>query len=521
MNFWLHITLLLLLVHSICCREGDELQSWRLGSRDNPVWAVGLYDFTGDNGYLVACWENHIRVYDPQGATVKHWIHGRYHIVSCAWSADGRWIVSGAYSPTGTVAIWDANLNSDTSTPIRTWEHGAGLYAVAVSSDGTYISTGSKDFTAKLWDFTGNLLHTLTHGDELHGLTFSPDATRLATGCGLPILSVYDTSTGNLLGTYPGHTAGITKLRYTANGDKIQTASYDGTARLWASDGTLLKTFQSDPKNPYIGMKLTNNEQFMVAAGFGQTVDIWDMNTNALLTTIPMGEQIYDLAVSADDAYVFAALKNGVITKAALGPCAARHVLRTLHTPANVVFSLAVTEQLVAVASDSVIRLFGHDGSSIRQYQASGRPFGVSLSLDETLLAAGGSNKCVELWDATISGNPLHTLSASDVVYDVQISPDRQYVAAAGVGGFLRIWETNTGNVVHSAEDDNFGDDYHYLSWSSDSSTVALGSVPASLDQKASQWCPSHCILMMTMMNLITHHLCSLSFGPPLPPVVW
>lgn len=79
-----------------------------------------------------------------------------------------------------------------TSPPVKA--HMKGVRALAITSDGKMLASGSGDKTIKLWTLPeGRLLTTLTgHADSVRALTITPDGKMLASGHGKGFLIIWD-----------------------------------------------------------------------------------------------------------------------------------------------------------------------------------------------------------------------------------------------------------------------------------------------------------------------------------------
>ena len=85
--------------------------------------------------------------------------------------------------------------------------HSRLVSAMAFSSDGAILATGSWDETVCLWDpMTGKLLRRLTGGQGgVYALAFSPDGSRVFGAGFSGTISIWDVATGTLVGQLPGH----------------------------------------------------------------------------------------------------------------------------------------------------------------------------------------------------------------------------------------------------------------------------------------------------------------------------
>jgi hypothetical protein len=145
--------------------------------------------------------------------------------------------------------------------------HTKPILAVAYSSDGQRIATGSADKTARVWNAeTGRELFPLEeHTAPVHSVTFSPDGRRIVTGSWDGTAIVWDAISGRKLFSLLGHEAAICSVAFSTDGQRIVTGSQDGTARVWNADtGTNLLTF-SGHASPVWSVAFSPDGQRVVA----------------------------------------------------------------------------------------------------------------------------------------------------------------------------------------------------------------------------------------------------------------
>lgn len=151
-------------------------------------------------------------------------------VTAVAFAGDGRTLASGATDQT--VRLWDVA----TGKQIRCLEgHQGQVEAVAFSSDGKLVASGSQDGSVRLWDArNGQELRRfdLGHG-WVHSVCFSPDGKWMAAGCDDHMVHRWDVATGKEVFPGPGHQRAVLGLAYSADSNRVTTAGQDLTLYQW------------------------------------------------------------------------------------------------------------------------------------------------------------------------------------------------------------------------------------------------------------------------------------------------
>ncbi len=112
--------------------------------------------------------------------------------------------------------------------------HEGDITSVAISSDNSFIVTGSSDETAIIWDSkTGELLHTLSgHTGWINSVAISSDNSFIVTGSWDNTAKIWNAQ-GQLLNTLSGHQELIKSVAISSDNSFIVTGSWDKTAKIW------------------------------------------------------------------------------------------------------------------------------------------------------------------------------------------------------------------------------------------------------------------------------------------------
>jgi WD40 repeat protein len=347
--------------------------------------------------------------------------------------------------------------------------HEGWVTAVAIGPDGTWLASGSRDGTIRIWDAaTGRCRNTLTgHKRGVEGIAIAPDGTWLASTDGTTTIYVWDVASERLRISFD--TARdqrspspyrLTSLALSPDGAWLATVA--GTVSLWSAATGQPRATQAG--GPYITKSVAISPDGHWLAAASENVHIWDATT---------GEEHHTIVADHADDITFVTFSPDGTWLATVGGLDDRRVklwdavtgqLRcSMLTGHSGVFSVAISaggRWLATIGSgytlkgnyDDTIQLWDtQTGEHIRTLGGiSLRVLSVAISPDETWLAAGDQDGSIRTWDLADMNRTARTHGIG-LYQPVVISPDVTWLAATkDKQHVIRVCEIPSGNIRHA-----------------------------------------------------------------------
>lgn len=515
------------------------------GGHTNDINALAFSPVIEENGMVLlassAVHETEIQVWDAGSGQRLQTLGGHSDwIRSLAFSPDGRWLASG--SADTTINLWEITGYS-AQNPRALSGHTDMVSQVAFSPDSSLLASTSRDGSVRLWDtaqgtarpdapfFEAPTDPTTDAPYWTTGVAFRPDGEMLAVGTTEGVVRLLSLQDGSVLHTLNRHTSLIVLrgLAFHPDGETLASASLDGTVYLWDT-----RTGEETGRFDHQGMEIvgvcfsSDGTTMLTSSSMSGEVLVWETDSGTLAQRLPLAQgPVISLAYSLTSDILGTTGRNGVIRLHFLHDT--RMILLTGAAPTSQSIAF-LTPQDLAVAYESdpgsaVLYDLTQPESPQTLMFMLGSALSVATSPDATLVALGGSNGEVMLWDVSgemareaftgIAGGIAAMVFSSDSsivaasntittvtdtarpaigVWDVgsgelrttlhghtgritglAIHPDGTLLASTSTDGTLRLWDIATGEAVRVIEADDETEHYTSVAFSPDGSLLVTG----------------------------------------------
>ena len=244
------------------------------------------------------------------------------------------------------------------------------------------------------------------HESGVNCARYSPDGRKIVSGSWDRAIKVWDANSGQEIHTLNGHTSSVSSVSFSPDGKNFASGSSDKTIKIWdTTSGKEILTLKGHSDFVF-SVSFSPDGKKIVSGSWDKTIKVWDATS---------GKEILTL--------------NGhliSVTSVSFSPDGKRIVSGSTDRAIKV---------WDATSGQEILTLRGH----------SDHVNCVSFSPDGKKIASGSTDKTIKVWDAN-SGQEILTLKGhKNSVLSVSFSPDGKRIASGSTDKTIKVWDANSG----------------------------------------------------------------------------
>jgi putative methionine-R-sulfoxide reductase with GAF domain len=300
--------------------------------------------------------------------------------------------------------------------------------------------------------------------------------------------------------TLNGHSGWVTAVAFSADGQRLASASWDQTVMFWDVPTGQERGTVAGKMKQVQALAFSRDGHWLATENSSNTVTLWDAADGREIRTLPgnkpgvLGNSwVYSIAFSPDGHWLASGLDDKTVRLWDVTTGRAGRDLTALRRSVIYIAFSPDGRWLASGGDDKTIRIWDvSSGQEIRSLSGHKKDiYSVAFSPDGRWLASGSADKSVRLWEVA-TGREVHTLTGHrNVVTSLAFAPDGRWLASGSWDKTVKIWDVETGHEIQTLTGHNhpiytvaFDSRGRWLASGSQDGTIKLWQLGEASEQK-------------------------------------
>ena len=280
----------------------SSAEKWKLNFTASDTAELGDYDVrvkVTDSDDTASSWSTYNDNFEVKMAPEWSYSTGS-DVLAVAFSSDGEYMVTG--SKDNKVYLF----SKDSSTPLWSYTTGNDVYSVAISGNGEYIAAGSDDNKIYFFDKDSSTPEWSSNlGDDVRAVAVSEDGETIVAGAYNAKVFLFGKDSGDSVWSYDTGNLNIETIDISADGNYIVTGGEDSDVRLFSKDSSTPQWSYSTG-GMVTDISISSDGEYIIAGSKDNKAYLFDKDSSTPVWSYTASGDFLSVDISADGEYIVA-----------------------------------------------------------------------------------------------------------------------------------------------------------------------------------------------------------------------
>jgi len=292
------------------------------------------------------------------------------------------------------------------------------------------------------------------HKGKINSVAISSDNTFIISGSDDKTIRIWDVESAECIKILEGHSSRVSSVALSKNNNNqfIVSGSWDKTVRLWDRvTGESIKTFCG---HSYFvtSVDISPNNKYIVSSGLkDKTARIWDVETGACVQVLDIGREVISVCFSNDNRFVL----SGDEWYFRLWEVETGHNTREIRGGSSAKVALSSNGKYILTARGNTVSLLDVETfKTIKEFEGHTtyvESIGLSDNDQWIVSGAGFADDFVRLWNVA-TGKQTRLKKVGNFSQDIDsvvFSADNKYIVSGASGWGICLWNVESITSKH------------------------------------------------------------------------
>jgi len=242
------------------------------------------------------------------------------------------------------------------------------------------------------------------------------------------------------------HSAAVESAAFSLDGQRIVTATAEGTVRVWSADGAGEPQALQLPVGPFETASFSPGGDRLAIVTAGGVVHLWNVDGTSAPISLPGGgNRVGATPFSPDEKRLITFARNHDVRVWSTDGKGDPLLLRGHETPVRAAIFSPDGTRILTTSDDKLVRVWNADGTGepLVLRGQSDPAIAAAWSPDGTRLATGSRDSTLWVWRTDRQLEPVVLIGHGGTIYSVAWSPDGTRLVTGSLDGTARVWNAD------------------------------------------------------------------------------